>query len=123
MPTQSISFFDDQGRVTGTLTSDPSSIQANKDHFPGKWVEGAWLDKPVYVRNGRVHPRPANPAKLTGFTLTDLPAPGTLHINDTPYPYDESTVELEFSLPGTYSIRVESWPHLDKEFEIENPPL
>lgn len=122
MTTETISFFDERGRVTSNLTTDPAGIQANKDHFPGRWVEGDWLNKDVYVKDGRVTPRPANPAKLDGLTLTDLPSPGTLHIDGAAYPYEDSTVELEFDHPGTYKVRVESWPYLDKEFTVENPP-
>lgn len=122
MTTETISFFDESGRITSNLTTDPAVIQANKDHFPGRWVEGDWYGKDVYVANGAVHPRPANPAQLEGLTLTHLPTPGTIHIGDAQYPYDEPTVELEFEHPGTYKVRVESWPHLDKEFEVENPP-
>src|SRR5690606_2744108 len=86
------------------------------------WVDGDWYGKDVYVSNGEVHPRPANPAHLDGMTLRDLPTPGTVHIGDAQYPYDEPVVELEFEHPGTYKVRVEAWPYLDKEFEVENPP-
>lgn len=115
----SISFYDTDGRIVGTLRSDPATVDLNKTD---PWVDGDWYGKDVYVSNGEVHPRPANPARLDGMTLRDLPTPGTIHIGDAHYPYDEPVVELEFEHPGTYKVRVESWPHRDKEFEVENPP-
>lgn len=116
-----ISHYDQDGRITSTIGYDPLQFEAVKDRLD-PWVDGDWYGKDVYVSNGEVHPRPANPARLDGMTLRDLPTPGTIHIGDAHYPYDEPAVELEFEHPGTYTVRVESWPHLDKEFEVENPP-
>ena len=122
MSTIYISFYDERGEITGSIGADAQGIQANKDRTEHPWVDGDWYGKDVYVSNGGVHPRPANPARLDGMTLRELPTPGTIHIDGASYPYDEPTVELEFEHPGTYKVRVESWPHLDKEFEVENPP-
>lgn len=116
-----ISFYDAQGEIVGSVGVDPQMYDQTRDQLDPH-VEGDWYGKDVYVSNGEVHPRPANPARLDGMTLRDLPTPGTIHIGDAQYPYDEPAVELEFEHPGTYTVRVESWPYLDKEFEVENPP-
>lgn len=121
MEQQSISFFNERGEITSTLTSDAVSIAANKEHFPGTWVDGDWRDQQVYVLSGKVKPRPENTARLVGSQLVNVPVPSTIHIDDAEYPCDEPTVDLEFPQPGTYKIRVEAWPHQDKEFTYENP--
>lgn len=75
----------------------------------------------VYIRDGRVVQRPPNTVTLTGHMLTNIPVPSSVVINGASYPCDDTTAELEFEYPGTYHIRVESWPHMDKEFVVENP--
>lgn len=123
MNSRSVSWYDGNGRITSSFTAPEDMVQINLDLRPGDpWVEGDWYAQDVYVSYGEVLPRPANPARLDGLTLTDLPTPGVIHIGTASYPYDEPTVELEFAYPGTYTVRVEAWPHLDKEFEVENPP-
>ena len=56
--------------------------------------------------------RPASPVSRTDLTLLDVPTGSTLYINGESYDA-EGTVELEFALPGTYSLRVECFPFLD----------
>ena len=66
-----------------------------------------------YVLDGQLEPRPAQSTQLTGLTLTALPANATLHIDEQAYPLTDTTVELDFPLPGTYRLRVTCWPYLD----------
>lgn len=66
-----------------------------------------------YVVGDQLQPRPTQSTQLVGLTLTDLPANATLHIDDQAYPLTDTTVELDFPLPGTYQLRVECWPYLD----------
>jgi len=76
-----------------------------------------------YVVDGQVLPRPACPAGLDGSALTNVPAGSVIRINGQDYDCpDGGTVDLEFDQPGTYSIRVTGWPHLDGAFDYENPP-
>jgi len=116
-----ISYYNQQGKITGELSGDLAAINLTKELTPDPWVEGSWLGKPVYVVNGEVLPQPENPTTLTGTTLTGVPVPATVYINDTSYETTEAVVELGFDLPGTYTVKVVAWPHLDKEFVIENP--
>lgn len=64
--------------------------------------------------------RPSQKTVLEGNVISGIPVPATLTINKETYSIDEPVVELEFDQPGTYKIRIESWPFLDKEFTYEN---
>lgn len=65
--------------------------------------------------------RPSQETVLEGNVISGIPVPATLSINKETYSVNESRVELDFDQPGSYKIRVESWPFLDKEFTFENP--
>lgn len=84
-------------------------------------VLGDYYGQDVYTVSGQVVPRPVNPATRDGHTLMNLPAPCTIHINEAAYLCGDSIAVMTFSQPGTYRVRVEAWPYLDKEFTIENP--
>ena len=71
-----------------------------------------------HVVDGQLQPRPTQSTQLTGLTLTALPANATLHIDDQAYPLDDTTVALDFPLPGTYRLRVTCWPYLDWTGEV-----
>lgn len=73
-----------------------------------------------YILNGEVTERPASPVSRTGLTLLDVPVGSKLYINGVSYDA-EGTVELEFTLPGTYSLRVECFPYLDWVDEVTVP--
>jgi hypothetical protein len=64
--------------------------------------------------------RPASPVTRTDLTLHDVPNGATLWINGVSYPA-EGEVELQFTLPGTYSLRVECFPYLDWTDEVVIP--
>jgi hypothetical protein len=116
-----ISFYNARGEVTGVVSGDPSVITTTKELSETPWVDGDYLEKLVYVLNGEVIPRPDNPTTVSGQLLENVPVPATVIINGTSYEANEPEVELGFSQPGTYVIQVVAWPHLDKEFSIENP--
>ena len=73
-----------------------------------------------YILNGAVTERPASPVSRTGLTLLDVPTGSTLRINGVSYPA-EGTVELDFTYPGTYALRVECFPFLDWTDEVVVP--
>ena len=132
-----ISFYNERGQITGELSGN--AVEYEKDGIerirpiittPGLppfptakrlWVEGAWWGKPVYVVDGEVVSRPENPAVVSDQKLENVPVPATVIVNGTSYETNESTVELGFNQPGTYTVKVVAWPYLDKEFIIENP--
>jgi hypothetical protein len=116
-----ISFYDSTGKIIGMASSQAEVMPMIKENTTDPYVDGEWFGHPVYVLDGQVTPRPANPSVLTGTTLTNVPVPATIKINDATYESNESRVELGFSQPGTYRVTVIAWPNLDKEFQIENP--
>lgn len=71
-----------------------------------------------YVLAGEVTERPASPVTLSDLNLFGVPAGSTLTINGERYENVEGDVELEFPLPGTYSLRVECWPYKDWAGEV-----
>lgn len=116
-----ISFYNARGEFTSTLSGDAPVIELTKQMTTDPWVEGEWFGKPFYALNGEAVPRPENPTTVSGQTLENVPVPATVIINGTSYETNVSTVELGFSQPGTYAVKVVAWPHLDKEFSVENP--
>lgn len=112
-----ITYHTEEGEITGSLTASPNTIEPNK---VGLWVYGSGDMESQYIKDGQITERPIQQTKLNGLTLTDLPVPCTVHINDTPYECDSETAELEFDQPTTYEIRVESWPYKEWETTYEN---
>lgn len=114
-----ISYYDEEGRITGEMTGDVAAVELTKELTTQAWVDGLWFGKPVYVLAGEVLDRPACPAVLTGMVLTDLPVPCVLDINGTKYDADEASVELDLGV-GQFTIKVIAWPYMDGEFNVEN---
>jgi len=76
-----------------------------------------------YVSNGKIAMRPKNPTKRNGLSLTNMPHGSVIHIDGAAYEHKQGgSVELRFNLPGVYQIRVERFPFLEKEFEIDYQP-
>lgn len=73
-----------------------------------------------YILDDQLTERPASPVSRTDLTLLDVPVGSTLWINGVSYPA-EGTVDLEFTYPGTYSLRVECFPFLDWTDEVTVP--
>jgi len=78
----------------------------------GVYLEGHIPSEFCYILNGEVTERPASPVSRTDLTLLDVPTGSKLRINGESYDA-AGTVELEFPLSGTYSLRVECFPFLD----------
>ena len=98
------------GRIDGVIF-----VEKRFSHFyPGYlWFEGDNFDLTThYILNGEVTERPASPVSRTDLTLLDVPTGSKLRINGESYDA-AGTVELEFPLSGTYSLRVECFPFLD----------
>lgn len=81
------------------------------------WVDGIHNGDTHYILDGEVTERPASPVTRTDLTLLDVPEGSTLWINGESYGA-AGTVELEFPLPGTYSLRVECFPYLNWTDEV-----
>lgn len=83
-------------------------------------VEGEYDNREFYILDGQPTERPTSPVNLSDLTLLGVPAGSTLTINGESYEAD-GDVELEFPLPGTYSLRVECWPYKDWAGEVVVP--
>ena len=119
------SLYDANGRVLSVLSlqqDDQLEALVALNGAAG-YVESAVDGRTHYVRDGELLPRPQSTAVLTGNRLSGLDVPCLVGINDEEYPCNETSVELEFDQPGRYRVVVRAWPQMEKEFEIENPPL
>ena len=117
-----ISFYDTTGKITGSAQLKDDLYDMMKG-APGTQphVDGNHWGKPVYVLEGIVTDRPANPATISGHNLSTLPIPCKIRIRTQTYDCTKDTAELTFNFPGTYPVIVSAWPYLDKEFSVENP--
>lgn len=117
-----ITLYDQEsGKIQSIVSGDPPSIAATKENTTSPWVDGGFHWDNYYVLDGVAVPRPVNPAVLSGPSLLNVPVPAEVIIGASSYQTNESTVTLEFNMPGTYKVKVVSFPYLDAEFEIENP--
>ncbi|MEJ0004374.1 MAG: hypothetical protein WDN30_14100 [Pararobbsia sp.] len=74
-----------------------------------------------HVPNGKIAPRPANPAALSGNVLTKLPVPSTVTINGIAYQVGDGELDMTFPQPGVYAITVSSpFPFLDATFTLRS---
>lgn len=112
--------YDASGRIVqyGSVPDSMFDIQKKGGRLV---LEGMGNWDTHYVHADAIIERPANPANLEGGWLEQLPAPCTIHINDTPYPCADGRAELSFAYPGRYTVRVEAFPYLDKTFEMIKP--
>lgn len=103
---------------SGRIRSLISVAKDMSDFYP----DCIWVDEDIdwnthYILDGEPTERPASPVFRTDLTLYDVPNGSTLWINGLSYAV-EGEVELEFPLPGTYSLRVECFPYLDYIDEV-----
>lgn len=114
--------FDSTGFITnGIWAPDTDFVELN---YPpdGGYIEGAFARETHYIDltdpdNPAPTERPASPVSRTDLTLHDVPVGSTLVINGDSYAA-KGTVDLEFPLPGVYSLRVECFPYLDWSDEV-----
>ena len=115
--TTDVTLYDDTGRILSVVAASPSTLQGYLDagvHL--LFGLGDWRTQMVV--DHELAPRPANPTRLDGLTLTDLPAPATIAINGAQYACPDTTATLSFKYPGLYKIRVQAWPYLDADFTV-----
>jgi hypothetical protein len=72
-----------------------------------------------YVKDRQVVPRPIMDLQVSGKTLAGVPAGAVITIDGVEYTADGSDIELDFSLPGKYRIRVSCWPYINAEVVYE----
>jgi hypothetical protein len=107
-------FYDTSGRITMVGACPESMVPLQEgDHYQGEMDPST-----EYIVDGKPAPRPTCPAALSGFTLSGMPVPSQLFINDVAHDVTEASVDLEFPQPGKYDLRVVAWPYLDGRFTV-----
>lgn len=107
--------YDEQGRVL-FIGDVPESMLA----LQGERVFIGEIDGTLeYVIDGNKQPRPANPARLSGYALHNLPVPCKIRINQREYACSEASAAVELTYPGVYRINVQAFPFLDANFEVQ----
>ena len=71
-----------------------------------------------YVADGVVRERPAMVLQRQGQTLSGLPDPCSITINDQSYTVTGGQVELDFPQPGQYHIQLSAWPWQTVQLDI-----
>ncbi|WP_313739984.1 hypothetical protein [Pseudomonas sp.] len=116
--------YDQQGRIvlvaSGPVASVEQTMRLNTS-LPLLQIPEPANAALSYVDKGRLLARPIGSAALAGSLLTGVTAGAVVVIEDVEYIADGSDIELEFSQPGAYSIKVSAWPCQDQEFIFENP--
>ncbi|AOZ05971.1 hypothetical protein [Cupriavidus malaysiensis] len=116
---RSYSSYDEHGRIAPIKWQLQPSIVCMLTETQGhRYVEGHHDPDESHIQEGAVVARPANPARLDGTILRDLPRPCTIIIDGTRYDCQDDTAELDFAYPKTYQVRVEAFPFRDASFEV-----
>ena len=109
------------GPVVGVDIIDTELISALKTDIPSvsniKYWDGENIqDRPIIN---------TEPNKLTmiadgvdSVTISDLPIPCTVTINDTEYEVDDGEFEFTTDVADTYTITVASFPYITKSWEV-----
>lgn len=106
--------YDDEGRILATGSMPESMLELQE----GNIYVGTVDPLREYIADGVAAPRPVNPAALSGTTLTNLPVPCVIQINDSQYPCSDATATLRFAQVGTYTVTVIAFPYLDARFTV-----
>jgi len=107
------------GRIDRIVTC-PAEMVVQQCATEEAYLEGTVTGYDSYVVNGHVVTRPVLPVTRIGNILHGVPAGAILTIEGIDYPADGESVELEFSLPGSYMVTVRAWPYQDWEDTFEN---
>jgi hypothetical protein len=119
----SYTVYDRDGRLLARKTTNVYPIDDVMAEPYGLYVDGLWETADYYVDvtmpTRALKLRPPNPTLITGTTIYNIPLPAQMRINNSGLiPITDSTVELNFPLPGTYHIKVLTFPQVDAEFTV-----
>lgn len=115
--------YDSAGRILryGSCPSDLVSGQAQAGETAMAFANP--VEDTTHYHNGTtVVTRPTNPASLSGMTISNVPSGSTIEIEGVRYPVEGSTVNLSFTYPGTYEVKLLSFPAVDTLFEVTYEP-
>lgn len=109
--------YDATGRITMVASLSQATLELYQSSGMGLLLDTQADPDTQMVVNGVVQDRPANPTTLNGAVLSNVPVPAVVVINGASYSTNESTVELGLTM-GTYAVKVEAFPYLDKQFTV-----
>jgi len=110
-----ITTYDATGRlVSKKLVPEVTDDVSNEGFF----VYGIYEPADYYVKDGQITLRPPNPTNILDTTLFNIPMPSYIRIGEDRYPVTDSTMEIEFPLPGSYEVIVLSFPQREKTFRM-----
>lgn len=109
------------GRILSLFTGDEAGARMTADFMGLRCMPGRASLSLDYVDDGEVVRRREMNPFIEGRSISDLPAPCSVQVNDEMYECSDGIVELEFEQPGKYRVTVRAFPFLDLELEYENP--
>lgn len=125
-----IYFFDKEGRcirkstcVKNRNVRNPDiqmHLDSMADQGPIEYVisDNDYEMNEIYYSRGAIKMREVMPASISGSVITGIPIPSVIEIEGMRYDYDTDVVELEFTYPGVYFVKVSSWPYIDRYFKV-----
>lgn len=108
--------YDEDGRIVcvSNNTDPPMVIGKNLTWLQ---TDSEPSSSSQYVANGQIATRPASIATLTGTTLSTLPQPCDIRINEVTYHCEDGQANLTLP-PGEHKVTVSAWPYLDTNFTV-----
>lgn len=107
------------GRILRSVTCPPDMIQLQYDASESAHIEHTMVDDTqYYVVAGQVVQRPEFTEQISGTVISNLPVPTTVVINEEEFLVDDGSAELSFEHPGSYTVRLVSFPYIDKTVEV-----
>lgn len=101
-----------------------------ESYFPERSnvIEGVYDKESQYydISGGAVADRPANQATIDktsavvaeAVTISNIPNPSTALVSGQTIEVTDGTLEMDFDLPGEYSIKIKSFPAQDSVFTV-----
>lgn len=108
--------------ATGAIAKSVCCQDGNEDSQTEDgqaWIEHDPVDNgKFYVNDGDVIQRPQLQEVVSGTIISNLPNPTTVWVRCDQYEVNDGVAELQFSLPGIYSVRLVSFPYQEKTVEV-----
>ena len=119
-----LTFYDPEtGEITGHTIANQQTINLTKFALTDRYmIDGKHDGNTMYVKDGQAVERPVMQPQVLGTAIANLPIPCTLTVNGQQHECDDGVADFEFDQPGTYTIAISSWPYIDAEVTVENPP-
>ena len=84
--------------------------------FDTHWVDMTDPDNPTLME------KTVAPITVNGKIASNIPIPATVVVEKVAYPWSDSTLELEFEIPGTYDVVIKTLRHLPFVFSVTETP-